>query len=123
MEAARRGLALAAEGDGNLSIQPADKCPQDFLAMLKRFKPDILALLRRNDFVLVDSKAVGEVLFFCEDETTKAALVADGAEEWRIYTRAELEALVAQNRIAPISAADLCKLHEIKKTFHAQITK
>jgi hypothetical protein len=37
------------------------------------------------------SEALGETIFFCEDEATKEALVEAGAEPWGIYTRAELQ--------------------------------
>ena len=69
----------------------------------------------------MDSKAVGDLLFFCEDQDTKAALLAAGAEEWRIYTKDELRLLAAQNRIKPLTDVDLRKVHEIKRTFHGRI--
>jgi len=50
-------------------------------------------------------------------------LTEAGAEAWSIYTRAELQILVEQNRIEPLSRADLKKLHDIKRTFGARITK
>jgi hypothetical protein len=74
-------------------------------------------------FCLVHSVILDRDVFFCEDEYTEAALVEAGAEQWSIYTKAELRQLVQQNRIAPISSAELCKLQEIKRTFHARITK
>jgi hypothetical protein len=123
MRAAELGVKLGFEAPDTLTFEPVERTPHDFVETLRAHKWRLLPLLQRNDFVLVDSKAVGDLLFFCQDEETKAALVADGAEEWRIYTRAELEVLVAQNRIAPISAADLCKLHEVRENFRAQITK
>jgi hypothetical protein len=70
----------------------------------------------------VDSRALNETIFFCADEQTKAALVEAGADAWSIYTKAELRVLVEQNRIAPISDAELRKVHEIKKTFHGKVT-
>jgi hypothetical protein len=74
-------------------------------------------------FVLVDSNAIGELLFFCEDDDTKAALMRAGADDTSIYTKAELSILVESNRIKPFSLNELAKLHEIKKTFKATITK
>jgi hypothetical protein len=71
----------------------------------------------------VDSHAVGELLFFCQDEDTKEALVEAGAEPWSVYTRAELRILVAQNRIKPLTQAELRKVHEIKRTFKARIAE
>jgi hypothetical protein len=72
-------------------------------------------------FVMVFSEALGETIFFCEDEHTKSALVEAGAEPWSIYTRDELQVLVAQNRVAPLSQDDLKKVHALKRTFGARI--
>lgn len=73
---------------------------------------------------MVKSKALGgDRVLFCEDEDTKAALIEAGAEPWSIYTRDELRLLVAQNRVAPLSQAELGKLHEIKRTFGARIAE
>jgi hypothetical protein len=44
---------------------------------------------------------LGDTIFFCQDEATKEILIAAGAEPWSIYTRDELQTLVAQNRVAP----------------------
>jgi hypothetical protein len=74
-------------------------------------------------FVLVFSEALGEAIFFCADEDTKSALVAAGAEPWRLYTRDELQVLVAQNRVAPLSDDELRKVHQIKRTFGARIAE
>ena len=68
------------------------------------------------------SERLGETVFFCEDEHTKAALVEAGASEWSIYTKAELRALVAHNRVKPFTDDELRKVHEIKRTFHGRIT-
>jgi hypothetical protein len=46
-----------------------------------------------------------------------------GASPWSIYTKDELQTLCEQNRIAPLTTAELRKLHEIKRTFHGRITK
>jgi hypothetical protein len=73
-------------------------------------------------FILVFSESLGETVFFCEDEDTKAALVAAGAESFSIYTQDELRILVAQNRVAPLSIAELRKVHEIKRTFSGRIS-
>jgi hypothetical protein len=53
----------------------------------------------------------------------KGALIQAGASEWSIYTKRELRQLIAQNRIAPISADELRKLHEIKRTFGVRLTE
>jgi hypothetical protein len=57
---------------------------------------------------------LAETIFFCEDEPTKEALVEDGAEPWSVYTRDELQVLVAQNRVAPLSDDELRKVHDLK---------
>ena len=72
---------------------------------------------------MVYSQALGETVFFCEDEDTKASLVEAGASEWSIYTKAELRILVAQNRIAPLTDQELRTLHSIKGAFNARITE
>jgi hypothetical protein len=66
---------------------------------------------------------LGETIFFCEDEQTKASLIEAGAEPWSVYTRDELRILVAQNRAAPLSDDELRKLHDIKRTFGARIAE
>ena len=71
---------------------------------------------------MVDSEILGETIFFCENDDTKAALVEAGADEYSIYTKYELTLLCEANRIAPLSADDLRKIHEIKRTFNARIT-
>jgi len=74
-------------------------------------------------FVMVFSEALGETIFFCQDEATKEALIEAGASEWSIYTKAELRILVAQNRIKPLTQAELRKVHDIKRTFGARIAE
>jgi len=56
-------------------------------------------------------------------DDTCAALIEAGADECSIYTRDELRVLVEQNRVAPLSAAELRKVHEIKRAFSGRITK
>ena len=77
----------------------------------------------RLPFVMVFSEALGEMIFFCENEPTKTARVEAGASEWSVYTRAELQILVAQNRVAPLSDDELRKVHQIKRTFGARIAE
>jgi hypothetical protein len=88
---------------------------------LRATKSQLLALLRLP-FVMVYSKTLGETIFFCQDEATKAALCEAGAQEWSIYTKDELRILCEQNRVAPFSDAELRKVHQIKRTFNARIT-
>jgi hypothetical protein len=119
--AADRGLALRINGR-KLRVLPAERLSPDFANILRSYKPRLLSLLSLR-FVMVYSRTLEETLFFCQDEDTKAALVEAGAEEWSIYTKAELRVLVAQNRTSPLSPDELLKVHEIKKTFHGRIAK
>jgi len=121
-KAAELGLKLGVEPPDTLTLQPVRLCPAEFAEILKAHKPALLALLKLP-FVMLDSGILGETLFFCEDEATKGALVEAGANPWSIYTRAELQMLCVQNRVAPLSPAELRKVHEIKRTFHGRITK
>jgi hypothetical protein len=77
--------------------------------------------LLKLPFVMVDSQILGETIFFAEDEDARVALVEAGAEPWSIYTKDELRVLVAQNRAKPFLPDELCRLHEIKRTFHGRI--
>jgi hypothetical protein len=123
IRAAELGVKLGVEAPDTLTFEPVERCPEDFVETLRACKWRLLPLLQRNDFVLVDSHAVGELLFFCQDEYTKEALVEAGAEPWSVYARAELQILVAQNRVAPLSDDELRKLHDIKRTFGARIAE
>jgi len=116
------GLKLGFEPPDTLTVQPANHCPVEFAITLKAHKPQLLSLLRLP-FCMAYSEAVQETIFFCEDEATKEALVEVGASEWSIYTRAELQILVTQNRIKPLTQAELRKVHQIKRTFDARIAE
>jgi hypothetical protein len=121
-QAADCGLKLGFEPPDTLTLQPARLCSPKFAVTLKAHKPALLALLKLP-FVMVYSKALEETVFFCQDEATKAALIQAGAEAWSIYTKAELRILCEANRVAPLSPAELRKVHEIKRTFDGRITK
>ena len=121
-QAAQFGLKLGFEPPDTLTFQPANRCPIEFAITLKAHKPQLLTLLRLR-FCMVYSELLKETIFFCENEATKAALVEGGAESWSIYTKDELRVLVAQNRAKPFLPDELCKLHEIKRTFNWRITK
>jgi hypothetical protein len=118
-QAAERGLRLKAIGN-HLHVSPGRCCPPDFVPVLRAHKPHLISVLRLR-FVMADSKRLGQPLFFCEDDDTRGALVQAGASEWSIYTEDELRILVAQNRAKPFLPAELCKVHEIKRTFHGRI--
>jgi hypothetical protein len=120
-KAAELGLRLKAVGN-DLHVNPGRRCPPDFANTLRAHKPAVLALLKLP-FVPVFSQILQETLFFAENHGTRAALVDAGVEPWRIYTKDELRVLVAQNRVAPLSPAELRKVHEIKRTFDGRITK
>jgi hypothetical protein len=121
-QAADCGLKLSFESPNTLTVEPARLCPAEFAATLRAHKPALLALLKLP-FVMVYSKALQETVFFCEDEDTKGTLVEAGADSWSIYTRDELQTLCVQNRVAPLTAAELRKVHEIKRAFDGRITK
>ena len=116
-DANERGLTLSFQPPFSLVVEPAERCPDDFADTLSQHKGQLLALLRLP-FVMLFSQTLGETIFFCEDDQTKAALIKAGACEWSIYTRDELRVLVAQNRVAPLTDAELRKLHEIKQVFN-----
>jgi hypothetical protein len=118
--AADLGLSLSFKPPDTLDVKASGPWPQSFADTLRAHKPQLLALLKLP-FVMVYSRALEETLFFCQDEDTKAALISAGASEWSIYTKAELRVLIAQNRVKPFLPDDLCKLHEIKRTFHGRI--
>jgi hypothetical protein len=120
-EASRRWLKLEAHGD-ELHVIPGDRVPADFVPILRAHKPALLALLQLP-FAMVYLEILGEAIFFCEDDDTKAPLVEAGADPWSIYTKHELRVLVAHNRARPFLPDELCKLHEIKRTLHGRITK
>ena len=119
-KAAEFGLKLSFEPPDTLTFQPANRCPAEFAITLQAHKPQLLALLRLP-FVMVYSEALEETIFFAEDEATRAALVEAGASPWSIYIRAELQVLIEHNRARPFIPSELCKLHEIRKTFHGRI--
>lgn len=103
LKATELGLKLGFEPLDTLTVKPARLCSADFSQALKAHKPALLALLRLP-FVLVYSKELEETVFFCEGEATKAALIEAGAEEWSIYTRAELRnPLRSEPRCATLS--------------------
>lgn len=121
-QARERGLALTANG-GRLEVSPVYDCPRDFVRTLQEYKPALVSLLasKGRTWIKLYSERLGETVFFCEDEETRDALIEAGASEWSIYTKSELRTLCAQNRVAPLSDAELRKMHEIHKTFHARI--
>lgn len=120
-KAAELGLKLGFEPPDTLTVEPARLCSAEFAEVLKAHKPALLALLKLP-FVPVFSQILQETLFFAENHGTRAALVEAGAEPWSIYTRAELQTLCVQNRVAPLTAAELRKVHEIKRTVSGRIS-
>jgi hypothetical protein len=119
-EATKRGLKLSFEPRFTLVVNPRNRCPSDFVDTLSQHKPQLLGLLQLP-FVMEYSATLEETIFLCEEEATKAALVEAGADEWSIYTKDELRVLVAHNRVAPLSAIELRKIHTLKWTFHGRI--
>ena len=123
-EARDRGLSLSARGDG-LVARPNRLLTPDFAHKLCEFKPALLPLLQTKGitWIEVHSERLGEDLLFCRDEDTKTTLIEAGAEPWGIYTRSELQILVAQNRIKPLTQDELRKVQNIKRTFGARIVE
>jgi hypothetical protein len=117
------GLKVQPEGD-HLRITPGRLCPPEFAEKLREHKLALLALLRMRDktWIELHSERLGEVVYFCAGESDKSMLVASGVEEWLIYTRSELAQLMAQNRIKPLTEAELRKVHDIKRRFNGRIT-
>jgi hypothetical protein len=120
-KAAELGLKLGFEPPDTLTLQPARLCSAEFAEALKAHKRGLLALLRLP-FVMVFSQILGETIIFCEDKDSKGALLEAGAGPWSVYTKDELRVLVAQNRVAPLSPAELRKVYEIKRMFSGRIT-
>jgi hypothetical protein len=121
-QAADYGLKLGFEPPNTLIVEPASACSAEFAEVLKAHKSALLTLLRLP-FVMVFSQILGETIFFCEDEATKGALVEAGAEPGCIYTREELRALVEQHRRAPITAAELLRIHGTRRAFNGRLTR
>jgi hypothetical protein len=118
LEAGRRGHKIEVHGD---KLQIIPQCPPEFADLVRCHKQRLLTLLQLP-FVMVYSKALEEILFFCQDEATKVALVEAGADSFSIYTKAELKVLCEHNRVSPISNTELRKVHELKRVFNARIT-
>ena len=120
-EAAERGLTLSANGQ-KLRVTPAERLTPEFAETLRQHKWHLLTMLRWP-FCIVYSKTLEQTIFFAEDEDTKAALIEAGADSFAIYTKAELRVLVAQNRIAPLSADELLRFHSARRLFNGRIAK
>ena len=121
-QAADLGLRLAFIPPDTLDVKRPGLWPQLFADTLRDHKPQLIALLGLP-FVMVFSETLKETVFFCADDDTRDALIQAGASGWSIYTREELRVLVEQNRVAPLSPAELRKVFEIKRTFHGRVTK
>ena len=121
-EAAERGLQLGLKPPHTLTVQPANRCPRGFADTLSQHKWHLLAILQLP-FIMAYSKALEETIFFAEDEDTKAALIEAGTDPFSIYTRDELRIIVEHNRARPFIPSELCKLHEIRKTFHGRLRR
>jgi hypothetical protein len=114
------GLELSFNPPNTLNVNAAKRWPKDFAETLRDYKPQLLPILRLP-YVLVYSRTLEQNVFFCENEATKDALVAAGADEWSIWTKDELRVLISQNRIKPFSKEELYKVHTLKRTFHGRI--
>jgi len=116
------GLKLGVESPDTLTLQPARLCSAEFAEVLKVHKPALLTLLKLH-FVMVFSQILGETILFCEDEDTRGALAKAGAEPGCIYTREELRVVVEQHRRAPITAAELLRIHGARRAFNGRLTE
>jgi hypothetical protein len=115
------GLKLSFIPPDTLDVKASGPWPREFADTLREHKRELIALLRLP-IVMVFSEAVGQTLFFCQDDDTRAALCAAGADPFSVYTEVELKILVEQNRVAPLSVAELRRVHEIKRTFSGRIS-
>ena len=124
-ESHQRGVTVWAKDNGKLGFKPERLCSPELREKLSAHKPQLLALLQTKGITWIEvfSERIDETIFFCEDDDTRGALIKAGASAWSIYTKAEIRQLVQQNRIAPLSSAELRKVHEIHKIFHARITE
>ena len=118
--ASELGVKLGVELPDTLTFQPVNRCPPEFVETLRAHKPDLLVLLRLP-FVMVYSEVLEENVFFCEGEQTGEALIEASADRDAIYTRSELEILLAHNRARPFIPTELIKLHAVKKKFGAKL--
>src|SRR5262245_21753 len=116
------GLKLGFESPETLTVEPARLCPSQFADVLNAHKTQLLALLSQP-FRMVFCDVLGESVFFCKDDATKAALIEAGAEPWAIYTRAELRILVENNHAKPFLPDELCRLRDIRRTFRGRIAR
>jgi hypothetical protein len=123
-QAQQRGLVLTPRANG-VGARPNRLLTPDFARMLQEFKPALLPLLQTKSSTWIElySERLNETVFFCADEEAREALIAAGADEWLIYTKAELAILVKKNRVAPFTRDELRKVHEIKRTFNARIAE
>jgi hypothetical protein len=123
-QASEGGLRLTAVGN-DLHVNPGRLCPPELAQTLREHKTHVLALLRAQGirWIEVYSEALGETIFFCEEEDTRGALAEAGAEPGCIYTREELRVLVEQHRLAPITAAELLRIHGTRRAFNGRLTR
>jgi hypothetical protein len=121
-KAADLGLTLSFTPPDTLDVKASGPWPKSFAETVRTDKAQLLGLLQLP-FVMVDSEILDETIFFCADDDTRTALIEAGADQFSIYTRDELRVLVEQNRVAPLSATELRKVHEIKRTFSGSITR
>jgi hypothetical protein len=121
-KAVELGLKLGVRPGNKLTVQPIEACPPGFLETLRAYKGYLLCMFSWP-FVMIDSEVLGETIFLAHDEDTKAALVEAGADPSSIYTRVELQILIAHNRAKPFITAELLRLHQAKRTFNGRISK
>jgi len=73
-KAADLGLQLGLKPPDTLTVESEKRWPRDFAETLRDHEPQLLALLKLP-FCMVYSQILKDMIFLCEDEDTKAALV------------------------------------------------
>src|SRR5438552_9466602 len=89
-ESHQRGVTVWAKDNGKLGFKPERLCSPELREKLSAHKPQLLALLQTKGITWIEvfSERIGETIFFCEDEETKAALVeAGGLRVEHLHTR------------------------------------
>lgn len=107
---------LGIAGDKLRMLLPAD-CPPELKEAIRRYKPDLLQLLRLT-FLVVRSDTLNTTVFWMRDEATKEALAAAGADLGSMYTAAELRALVNSG----VTVGELPLIHAAKQRLSGKLT-
>jgi hypothetical protein len=121
-KAAELGLKLGAKGQDTLTVQPASRCPPELADALRLYKWHLLHLLKQ-DWLMAYSKTLKETIFFCDDDDTRNCLISAGAAPCCVYTLPELRSLLVRHREAPLTVAELLRIHHARRLFNGRIAK